>query len=425
MREYILHFIWKHQYYNVTKSVSESGEPIQVIHQGHHNHNSGPDFGQSKLKIGIVEWVGDVEIHVKSSDWNLHKHQFDKAYNKVILHVVWENDQHVNREDGTLLPVLILKDLVDKTLLNRVDGLINSIESISCSSQLNNVSKIVVTDTIQRSLVKRLKRKSELVLHELKKAKGDWNEVTYHLFMRQMGMKVNGDSFYDLARVIPYQILKKYQHKQTAIEALLFGMSGLLEGAKQDEYTKLLSSEFYFLAHKHKLTAKLKPEQWRFMRLRPSNFPPLRLAQAASLLAIKGNIFDFFSEFSTAKELIKNLELSSSEYWETHYRFGIKAKGLVPSFGKTSIDLLLLNVVSPLLAAYAFHVDNDLYVEKAIVLSELVKPEQNRIVRQWKAIGILPKSGAESQGLIELYNENCIKKKCLNCGIGYSILKKV
>ena len=425
MREHILHFIWKYQYFDVSKAVAEAGDSIIIIQQGFHNHDAGPDFGQAKLRIGNVDWVGDVEIHVKSSEWNSHKHQFDKSYNKVILHVVWENDKTITREDGTHLPVLILKDLVDLDLLNRVDVLINSIEAIPCSSQLSNVSKIVISDTIQKSLVKRLERKSKIALNELEKVKGDWNEVAYRLFMCQMGMKVNGDSFYDLAQILPYGVLKKYQNKITSIEALLFGMSGLLNGRNQDEYTQSLRSEFDFLTHKHNLTASLKPELWKFMRLRPSNFPSLRLAQAASLFAKFSNIFELFSEYLNKQELVDNLKLTSSEYWKSHYRFGVEAKKVVPSFGQASISLLILNVVTPLLAAYAFHIDSYGYMEKAIELTELIKPENNRIIREWNLRGVKPKNGAESQGLIELFNESCLNKKCLSCGIGYSILKKV
>lgn len=423
MRENILHFIWQHQYYNFTQAVTYSGDSIQILHQGNQNNNAGPDFEQAKINIGKVEWNGDVEIHLKSSDWKAHKHQFDKSYNRVVLHVVWEHDKEVRREDGTFLPTLVIKELVDNELLHKVDGLINSIEPIPCLSQIHKISKITLIDTIQRALISRLERKSEMVLVELETTKGDWAEVAYRLIMRQMGMKVNGDSFYDLAELVPYKLIRKYSHSQMSLEALLFGVSGLLKMAKDDEYTQFLKGEYAFLIQKHQLLNELKPQQWKFMRLRPSNFPTLRLAQTAALLAQTTNIFELFTSFSDAKEFTRGFELTTSDYWKSHYRFCKLSKKKVPDFGKSSVDLLLLNVVAPLLVAYSKKTDDQVYLNKAIVITEQVKSEKNRIIRQWETVDIHPKNGAESQGLIELYNEHCAAKKCLNCGIGYSILK--
>ncbi len=424
MQEKILHFIWQHQYYKVAQAVTTGNETVQVSAQGFSNANAGPDFSEAKLKIGNVDWAGDVEIHIKSSDWNAHKHQFDKAYNKVILHVVWQKDKEVMREDGTVLPTLELNQLVDKNLLVKVDGLIHSIQPISCATQLGKVAEITIVDAVQKALVKRLERKAELVQTELNLAKGDWEEVAYRLFMRQMGMKVNGDAFYHLAENMPYKLIRKYSHSIRLVEALLFGMSGLLHSANEDEYIKALKAEYKFLAHKHCFTYQLKPEQWKFLRLRPSNFPTLRLAQAAAVLANSVNMFELFTEFADAKTLASKLKVHTSTYWQTHYRFAKDAKKTVPNFGKTSIDLLLLNIVSPLLAAYSVQTDNQQYIDKAIELATYLKPEQNRIIREWNAVGITVKNGGESQGLIELYNEHCASKKCLSCGIGFSILKK-
>ncbi len=423
MRENILHFIWQHQYYNVANTILNTGSAVQIMQQGLHNSNAGPDFSQAKIKIEEVEWNGDVEIHVNSSDWYRHKHQHDKAYNRVILHVVWQMDKEVLREDKTPMPTLVLKKLVDKGLLDKVDTLINSIETISCSTQLNTVSDIVIVDNIQRLLVKRLERKAEIVLQELRYAKGDWAEVAYKLFMRQMGMKINGDAFYDLAELIPYRLIRKYHQSLKSIEALLFGGSGFLLANSKDEYALELKKEYAFLAHKHNLNKQLAPQQWKFMRLRPSNFPTLRLAQAASLLAKKTHIFEMFTEFNDAKTLESTLNFITSNYWSTHYRFEKEANGKVPLFGKTSMDLLFLNVVSPLLAAYAIYVDNQNYIDKALRLIEHIKPEKNKITKEWNKVGITAKNGGESQGLIELYNESCNKKACLTCGIGFSILK--
>ena len=424
MQESVLHFIWKHQYYNISNSILDSGDSVNVLAQGISNLNAGPDFGQAKVKIKNVEWNGDVEIHIKSSDWNAHKHQFDKAYNKVILHVVWKKDKDVKREDGTILPTLELNELVDKKLLDKVDSLINSISTIPCSSQLEQVSEITVIDAIQKALAKRLQRKAQVVLTELSNAKGDWEEVAYRQFMRQMGMKVNREAFYDLAFILPYKLIRKYSHSLISIEALLFGASGLLQSVKEHAYIKELKKEYAHLAIKHGLNRNLNPEQWKFLRLRPSNFPTLRLAQTSSLLSNSTSVFKTFSEFSTTEELFKSLKIETSSYWQSHYRFNKEAKNKVPLFGKTSSDLLLLNVVAPLLAAYSMHIDDQKYMDKAVELTEYLKPEQNRILKEWKSAGVKATNGGESQGLIELYTEHCKNKSCLTCGIGFSIINK-
>ena len=424
MQENILHFIWQHQYFKVAKAKTSDGEYIQVFKQGIYNTNAGPDFEEAKVLIGDVEWNGDIEIHVKSSDWATHKHQHDKSYNKVVLHVVWENDKKITREDQTLIPTLELKVLVDAHLISKIESLINSIEPIPCASQINLVPDLTVIETIHKSLIKRLERKSELVLDELKTAKGDWSETAYRLLMRQMGMKVNGELFYELAKSVPYHLIRKYKHSITSIEALLFGTSGFLFSSKESEYILELRKEYTFLKNKHHLVKQFEPHHWKFMRLRPSNFPTLRIAQAASILTTSSDIFEWLTEFSITKEVQNRLKVNTSIYWHTHYRFTLKENKKVPSLGKSSIDLILLNVVSPLLAAYSIYNTDDNYMTRAVNLMEGLKPEQNRIIKKWQQLSINPINGAESQGLIELYNEECMHKKCLSCAIGFKLLNK-
>ncbi len=421
MQEDLLHFIWQYQYYNLLEIITEDGEQIQVIKPGIHNHDAGPDFEQAKIIIDNVEWNGDVEIHIKSSDWKLHNHQNDKSYNKVVLHVVWENNKEVAREDGTKMPTLILKPLVNKKLIKKANVLIHNIEPISCGSQLASVPNIIVHDVIQRSLVKRLERKSQLVLAELDATKGDWDEVCYRIFMRQMGMKVNGYAFYELAKLLPYSLIKKYRNSTFRIEALLLGASGLLNAAKEDDYVYELKKEYNYLAHKHKLGAEMTPESWKFMRLRPANFPTLRLAQTAVFLSKAPTLLALFLEDATS---LKKKDFFTANYWRNHYQFGKESSKKVAQFGKQSINLLLINVVAPIIMAYGIAIDDQSLMGLALRVIEPIKAEQNRIIQVWKQMGVSPLSSAESQGLIELYNESCIKKKCLTCGIGFSILKR-
>ncbi len=421
MREEILHFIWVHQYYKIGKAITLDQFPVHVINTGKPHTDAGPDFEQAKINIDTVEWNGDVEIHIKSSDWNAHRHQQDKAYNKVILHVVWQHDKPIFREDGTQPPTLELNTLVSKTLLEKVNILLDSISPIACSSQIGSVPAIILTDTIQRAFIKRLERKAELITHELKNAKGDWDEVAYRIFMKQMGMKVNSEAFYELALAIPYSIIRKYAHSLFKIEALLFGASGMLPVSFKDEYMIELEKEYNFLAHKHSLKKTINPVMWKFLRLRPANFPTLRMAQAASMLANSNSIFGLFTEKTTH---LKSIKWQVSNYWKTHYKFGEKTIKQVPNLGVGSIDLLLINVVAPLLTAYSKSIDNEEFIDNAVKLLTQIKPEKNRITRVWKELFIEAKNAGESQGLIELFNENCHHKKCLNCGIGFNLLKE-
>lgn len=421
MREDIIHFIWQHQYFAISKAFTTDGEPIQVIRQGFYNTNAGPDFEQAKIKIGEVEWNGDVEIHSKSTDWAAHKHDHDEAYNKVVLHVVWENNGLVKRKDGTTLPTLVLKQLVDPKLLQRANTLLENINPIPCSTQINEVSELVIIESIHRALIKRLERKAMSVLNELNESNGDWSEAAYRLFMCQMGMKVNSEPFYELSKAVPYKLIRKYKNETRKLEALLFGASGLLSTSKKDAYINELEKEYEFLKHKHNLSRQLAPEQWKFMRLRPANFPTIRVAQVAEILSNTIDVFEMLTE-STPNDLRNYMKVATSEYWRTHYRFGVEAKKKVPAIGKTSIDLIMLNVVAPLLVAYSKHISDDIYLEKAVAAMESIKPEENRIIKQWNQLGIKPQNGAESQGLIELYNEHCQQKACLSCGIGYKLL---
>ncbi len=421
MREQILHFIWEHQYYDAGECLTEDQLPIQVIKPGKPHNNAGPDFEQAKLIIGSVEWNGDVEIHIKSSDWNAHKHHLDKAYNKVILHVVWVNDKIVKREDGTLMPTLVLQPIIDKEVLNKAENLLDSLAPIPCATQFQKVPQIIITNEIQRSLIMRLERKSAIITAELIEAKGNWNEVAYRIFMRQMGMKINGNSFYELALIIPYFLIRKYAHSLFQIESLLFGASGLLNDNFDDEYVLELKKEYKFLAHKHKINRQLNPENWKFLRLRPANFPTLRLAQAAAIFASPKALFDAFLQ---NEALSKTLECKYSTYWKTHYKFGVKASGKVPVFGKASIDLIGINVVAPLLTAYGKSINDDEYTQQALTLLEQLKPEKNKITRIWEGLSLKAINAGESQGLIELYNEYCSNKKCLHCGIGFSLIKQ-
>lgn len=422
MQEKLLNFIWQHQLYSAKQLKTTEGEAIQLIKSGFINENAGPDFLHACIKIGAVTWNGAVEIHINSNDWDTHGHQNDKAYNKVILHVVWKHTKEVKRQDNTLIPTLELAPIVPFSFIEKAEHLLNNLEPIACASQIHNVNAITRTQEIERKLIERLERKASHVLQLLAINKGDWSETVYQSLMKQMGMKVNSHAFETLATKLPYRLIKKYAEKTLQVEALLFGVAGLLPKSSLDNYEANIIKEFEFLKIKHSITYLMEAQQWKFLRLRPANFPTLRLAQAASILASKQSLFEHLVAFKNSKELMSYLKGVPSEYWSSHYRFGKVSNTQIGGMGTTALHLLLLNVAAPLLVAYSIHAGNQSYMEKALHVMQSLPPEKNKITRAWAKMDVLANTGAESQGLIELFNENCKEKKCLSCGIGFAVV---
>src|SRR5258708_14576212 len=284
MNESFLHYLWQFQYFEKKNLLTAEGEPISILKTGALNSNSGPDFAEAKININGIEWVGSVEIHIKSSDWYAHHHEMDGAYENVVLHVVWENDKPVSRKDKTLIPTLELKHRVDESILKEYKKLINSPTVIACEKSFPKVDELIKLSTLDKALMQRLETKANQVVEALKMNKGDWDETTYQLLAKNVGFSVNADPFFQLAKSLPYKIILK-QSALLPVEALLFGQAGMLETKTKDEYITSLFQEYHLLAQKYSLKeSKLNPSQWRFLRLMPANFPPVRMAQFAYLL---------------------------------------------------------------------------------------------------------------------------------------------
>jgi hypothetical protein len=423
MNESFLHYLWQFQYFDKTDLRSVEDEPITVLKTGQLNSNSGPDFSNAKIQINGMEWVGTVEIHIKSSDWNMHQHQIDAAYENVVLHVVWENDRPIFRKDNTPIPTLELKDRVEFSLLKEYKKLVNGTGAIACERSFARIDDLVKLSMMEGALMQRLENKANLVNELLKLNQGDWEETCYQLLAKNFGFKVNSDPFYQLARSLPYKIIQK-QSSQLQVEALLFGQAGMLETKTKDEYITSIFHEYKLLAQKYQLKeSQLSPAQWRFLRLRPANFPTVRIAQFASLLYISKNIFSQVISAASFSSVLKLLAVNQSTYWISHYRFGKKAKGSVPSIGESSIQNIVINTVAPLLVAYGKYKDEQSFIDKAIELLQQLPAEQNKITRTWNSLGLKVKTAFDSQALIELYNNFCQKRQCLNCSVGVSILK--
>jgi hypothetical protein len=422
MTESFLHYIWQFQYFDKNNLVTSQGEAVDVFHPGIKNRNAGPDFGNARIKIGMLEWRGSVEIHIKASGWISHNHDADAAYEGVVLHVVWEEDKIIRRPDGTVMPTLVLRDRVDAELWKRYRKLITSVEAIPCAGLFMKVNSVVRLSMLDNALLQRLETKANRVFELLERNKNDWDETVYQLLARNFGFKINAEPFQQLALALPYRIILKHAHQPLQVEALLFGMAGFLEKVREDEYTALLKKEFTLLDRKYNLAGKmLNRTQWRFLRLRPANFPTLRLAQFGAFLAGQPNIFSTLTS-SGFEKLEEVLAIRQSHYWKQHYQFGKKVKS-VPVFGKSSIDNVIINTVVPVLFAYGKQQDDEQYIDRAVNFLQQVPSEKNRVTRLFAELGFKVKSSFDSQALLELYSDYCQKRRCLECAIGANLVK--
>lgn len=389
--------------------------------------HAGPDFEQARVRIGTIEWIGSVEIHIDASGWTDHRHEQDAAYNNVVLHVVWRNNKPALRKDGTTLPTLELQERVDDALILRYKKLAGNPEEIPCAPSLSAVSGIVVLSMLDKALAERLQRKVGAVFDLLKRNHNHWEETCYQLLARNFGFKVNADSFLQLAQGLPYKVLLKHADAAASIEALLFGQSGFLdEEVANDDYIHLLKREYTVLSHKFSLhDRKLNKAQWKFLRLRPANFPTIRLAQFAALLLNQKNIVSKILEAETYQELRQLFAARQSPYWRQHYQPGKIVREEIPWLGDMSIDNIIINTVIPILAAYGKLRDDQVYTDRAIAILQTVSSESNSIVNRWQALGIKTTTAFDSQACIELFTNFCSKHRCLDCNIGASLLKPV
>ena len=420
--EKFVSFLWQHSYFNTAQLSTTTGEYIVIKHPGYLNIHAGPDFMESKIRIGDMEWAGSVEIHVKSSHWYAHDHSSNPDYNKVILHVVWENDLEVCRNDNSPIPTLELYDKVNPGILDKFTNLIYPRSGYPCHTYLSNVKNISILSMIDKAMAERLDGKADDVNKIFLETGKDWEETSYRVLLRNFGFKVNQDNMFLLSKVLPFSILSRHRKDRLQTEALLFGMAGFLDKA-YDSYSQKLRDEYLFLQYKYSLNMNfLKRYQWRFLRLRPQNFPTIRIAQLAKLLGKMDKIFSTIIGSDSVMDIMNLFKIKQSSYWQHHYDFGKRSKQKLSGIGKYSIHNVLINTYVPILSAYARNLKNLYYLSKANKILESIPPENNHIIRNWTKMGIHPVSSFESQGLIELSNSYCNKKKCLNCNIGTDIL---
>ncbi len=421
MTEDFIHFIWKFRLFNQMELKTAEGESITIISPGIHNKDAGPDFENVKIKIGDTLWAGSAEIHINSSDWEKHRHSTDKAYDNVVLHVVYEYDKPVLRSDGTEPPTLEIKQYIKPGVEKRYKELMENLTWIPCEKQICRVDDIYVQNWLQRVLVERLEEKSKDVLKLADEYKGSWDDTFYILLARNFGFKVNALPFELLARSLPRQILSKHKDSALQTEALLFGQSGLLEDVS-DDYTGLLAAEYGFLQKKYQLKP-LEPYLWKFLRMRPQNFPTLRLAQFAALILKSSHLFSKVLEMKEEKKISELFrDLPVSPYWESHYRPGKTATRVSSQLGQESINNILLNTVALTLFSYGKYIDDDALVQRSVSILESLPFEMNNITRRFKDIGIRQGSAGNSQALLQLKKTWCDRKNCLLCAVGAKII---
>lgn len=421
--EDFLYFLWRFKRFDFNDLRTTTGEAITLIALGEYNTHAGPDFLNAKIKIGDTLWAGNVEMHLFASDWLKHKHQEDAAYENVILHVVYEADEVIKYKDGTAIPALELRKRIPSNLLSQYLKLLHNEYWIPCQHQFHNVSDFTKSLWYDRLLIERLEEKTKAIKMALDRNTGDWEETFYQFMARNFGLKVNAEPFEHLARSLPHITLAKHKNSLFQLEALLFGQAGLLSEEFDDDYPNQLKKEYQFLKTKHQLTP-IPVASWRFLRLRPANFPTIRLAQFATLVYQSTHLFSKILKINTFKEIEELLKVQLSDYWLTHYTFDSESDKRNKSLGKTTIRLIIINTIVPFLFLYGKETANDDYKDKALQLLEELPAEKNSIINKWKDLGVVSSSAYHTQALLQLKNVYCSKSRCLECSVGNALLKK-
>ena len=424
-KEDFLQLVWKYQYFDRKDLKTTDGQSVQILNVGFHNQGEGPDFRDATLVLDQITLYGHVEVHRLASEWKQHAHGGNPAYNSVILHVVWENDREVLRNDGTLMPTLELKGKIFLEIWRNYESLLDFKSDLPCAHALAGIPEIIRFSALEKALVERLHEKSHQILKLLDETKGDWEETAYRWLFTCFGFKVNAQPMSELAALVPYKILQKNRNQLPILEAILLGQAGLLPEKSEEPYVQFLIREYDFYQKKFGWEKKLTRPQWSFMGARPTNFPTLRIAQLAAILSkapsLLQSVLEDNREFTGFKKL---LQISPSSYWQHHYNFGsptekIASKGIS---GQT-LELLVINFVMPIWFAYGRYFEQVEWKERCFDLLQTIPAENNFIIRKYSLKAWKAENAFDSQGMIGLYRGYCQPQKCLSCKIGQSLLK--
>lgn len=429
--EKLLHYVWKHRIFPLKALLTTDGADVEVIDTGTSNPNAGPDFFNAKIKLNGTLWAGNVEIHTRASDWYKHGHDGDAAYNNTILHVAGTVDCRVKDESGKEIPQLQLD--IPAHVQQHYDDLCRTETYPRCHRIIRRLDPLTTHSWMSALLCERLQERAGQVTERVKQLNGDWESAFFITLARNFGFGLNGDTFEYWARHIPLQAVGKHRDNLFQIEAFFMGTAGLLdlgavprssrEAAEKDEFFERLQKEYRYLAHKFSLPEAIPCERWQYLRLRPQNFPHLRLSQLAWLYHQQSIGLSRILETTDIDELLLLLQSRVTSYWETHYIFGCPGPRNEKRLSRNSRLLLIINTVVPVLYAYGLHHDKEAYCDRAIALLEQIKGESNYIIRQWEECGLTVENAADSQALIQLKKAYCDRKECLKCRFGYEYLK--
>lgn len=423
MTEELLHFIWKLRLLKPVPLFTSAGFPLKIVHPGLHNTHAGPDFTNGRIVLNGTEWAGNIELHRRSSEWELHNHHHDKAYDNVILHVVYEHDREVFTAQERPLPCLELRQYIEPHVLEQYQALYKTRREIACGSGFSTCGDQARSSWLERMLVERLERKCAIIKEAFGQSRYNWDETFYLLLCRNFGFKVNAEPFFHLARRTPLQLLLKHADKPLQLEALLFGQAGMLEEGYDEEYPLALKKEYAFLRHKYSLSP-LPAHTWKMLRMRPGNFPALRIAQLAAFVPRCRNAFSVITEATSADNIKHLFRVEASPWWNNHYTLKVKSPDSVKKPGEAAIENILINTVCPLLFFYGRERNLEHLCEKALDWYGRLKPESNRVTRHYEDLGFRPAHAGQSQALLQLHEGYCTAKRCLHCGIGAQLIRK-
>ncbi|WP_300568056.1 DUF2851 family protein [Flavobacterium sp.] len=421
MKEDFLHHIWLYKKFDFANLQTTNKESLSIITTGSYLQQAGPDFFNAQIVIDNQKWAGNIEIHVKSSDWYLHHHELDKNYDNVILHVVWEHDIEVFRKDNSEIPVFEIKNYVAPNLLYQYEKLKASKSWIYCENEIKTIPQFIFLNWKERLFFERLERKSESIQTVLSEVQNDWEAAFFRLLSKNFGLNTNGEVFFKMTQSIPFSIIRKEAFEVENLEAILFGRAGLLKLNEEDNYHKNLKFRWEYLQNKYQLNP-VYIDSVQFFKLRPDNFPTMRLSQLANLYHLHQNLFSKIILAKNINDLYHLFSVSVSKYWLTHYRFDKESSKKTKLLSKSFIDLLIVNTVVPFRFAYEKSLGKD-SAEDTVSLLEEIASEKNNIIDKFQSIGITAKNAFETQSLLQLKNEYCNKSKCLQCSVGLELLK--
>ena len=422
MTEQLLQFIWQFQYFNNLDIFTTEGQKITINSPGQLNRNQGADFDQARITIGDTNWAGKVELHIYASDWLKHKHDTDPNFARIILHVVWKFDKPITDALGHAIPTLELCPLVSKIMLQQYNQWMTTDKQIPCGEGIASVSPLVWQNWLQRLLVERLTKKHDTILQQLAQTNNHWEEVCWRLICKYFGGNVNSTSFAQLAESLPMSILAKHKNQIHQLEALLLGQAGLLHKNLVEQYPQMLYKEYQFLQKKYSLRVINLPPS--FLRMRPVNFPTIRLAQLAMLIHQNTHLFAEIKNANQPKDFAEKFMVTANDYWHYHFSFDELTAHQPKQLGHQMFDTILINAIVPVLFSYGIHIGNDALKEKALAWLEQTKPEKNSKINPIIKLGVAPLNAFESQAMLQLKTNWCDAKACLQCAVGNAILKK-